>query len=68
MTDYYMQIRKGGAWHIRRSNDWFTRCGIPAQSRIDARWPHLIDHFFLRQRDKPQQPLCKRCERIAEKR
>lgn len=55
MTNYYVQIRKGGAWHIGKSDGVVTRCGLRLWKWILPTW--------IKSRPYPQQPLCKRCER-----
>lgn len=52
MTDYYVQIRKGGAWHILSTV-------LPLRTRCDIQ----IRGVAYAGSALVQQPLCKRCER-----
>lgn len=58
----YVQIRKGGVWHP--APRFRPKCGVvvkPGASFYD--WVQI----WASKRKHPLQPLCKRCERIAEK-
>ena len=60
MPDYYVQVRKGGAWHYD-TQTIRTLCGRK-KGHLD--WLHGTLVVWDTS-DKPQHRLCKRCERIA---
>jgi hypothetical protein len=64
MTDYYVQVRKGGVWHRKVSPSW-TRCGRRAH-HVFPQTPHSAyrtEPRWAGESPEPREPLCKRCLR-----
>ena len=55
----YVKVRESGVWHQPdRTFRCFTKCGVRSQRLADWGVP-----IWASKSTKPQEPLCRRCER-----